>query len=83
MIIECSRIEQFKEIGNNLPKEVYILYLTEEGDAVLRPKVTSRGRDTIWIRNLSKEELGELAKWWGKAFIVKKVHFKEDIPEVR
>jgi hypothetical protein len=79
MIIECSTLEQFKEIAEILSKRVYVLYLTSDNGAVLRPTVTSRGRDTVLLRNVSVEQQDELEKWWGRAFRCKTVHFKEDV----
>ncbi|MEM5866294.1 MAG: hypothetical protein QXG39_00040 [Candidatus Aenigmatarchaeota archaeon] len=79
MIIECENLEQFKTLGNKLvEKEKYALYLTSDGMAVLRPTVTTRGRDTILIRGLSAEEQKEIENWWGFAFRVKSV-FREDM----
>ncbi len=79
MIIECENIEQFKEIGNKIiDREKYVLYLTSDSSAILRPIVTTKGRDTIVVRNLTQSEREELERWWGKVYRVKSM-MREDL----
>ena len=78
MIIEVGSVEEFKKVGNEFEKDKYRMYYSEEeGIVILRPTVTTRGRDTLVVSGVSREEIDELVSWWGQAFKIKRVEFDE------
>lgn len=68
-IMEFSNLESFKKVVIKQDKARYCLITTELDEAICKPTVTSRGLDTFYIRNLTKEQLSVIIKTWGEGVI--------------
>jgi hypothetical protein len=64
-IIEIKTVEEFRKAVEDLERNRFKLYITELKEAILRPQVTSKNVDTIYIRNLKEEEIKAVIKIWG------------------
>jgi hypothetical protein len=79
MIVEASNKDEFVELAKSIDRDIYVLYRTSNGDMLLRPTVTSKGRDTFVLKGTSEMICDEIEKWYGKALHIKSFSFKEDI----
>jgi hypothetical protein len=78
MLILISEIEEFKKRAETLPKEKYDAYIGSNF-ILLRPSVTTRGRDSFLIKNLSLDQISDFVSWWGarNVFQVSEIEFDE------
>ena len=80
MIIEINNYKDAAKIINELvDKRIYALYVDNELNAILRPTVTSKGRDTYVIKGSNQKEIDEFERAFGMIFRISKFSFKEDI----
>lgn len=58
----------------------YKLIVTDVGDIILYPKVTTKRVETIYYPQASREEMREIMEWWGAANVwhCRRFHWRED-----
>jgi hypothetical protein len=78
MLILLDNLEEFKRRAETLSKEKYDVYVGRNF-ILLRPSVTTRGRDSFLIKNLSLDQITEFISWWGarNIFRVSEIEFDE------
>lgn len=78
-VIEFDSVEQFKDLANNYQKDRFRLLLTDEGEAIMRPSVSTKSLETLYIIGLTREQQDELEKWWGRSvFRIARFNWRED-----
>jgi hypothetical protein len=78
MLILLDNLEEFKKRAETLTKEKYDVYVGSNF-ILLRPSVTTKGRDSFLIKNLSLEQIDDFVRWWGarNIFRVSEIEFDE------
>jgi hypothetical protein len=78
ILILIKSLDEFRRRAESLSKEKYDVYYGRNF-VLLRPSVTTRGRDSFLIKNLSSEEVESFVNWWGKmrAYEVEEMEFDE------
>jgi hypothetical protein len=78
MLILLDDLKEFKKRTETLSKDKYDVYVGTSF-ILLRPSVTTRGRDSFLIENLTLEQIDEFIRWWGSrnVFRVSQIEFDE------
>lgn len=79
MILEATNEEELKQLVSRLDRSIYVMYITSSGDIIYRPTVTTRGRDTIILKEQSQETCDRIQRWYGTIIRIKNYSFREDV----
>jgi len=77
MIVEVENTKEFMKWMDDLDKERYRLIFTRQGEGILRPKVSTRNLDTIYVKGLDIDKFDILLKNWSNSFPCKKIYWDE------
>lgn len=80
MIIELNSVEELKYLLSSLNRDKYKMLLTENGEIFVRPTVSTKPLDTLYIKNLQEGEVNAVELWFGKekSFRVKQIFIDEE-----
>ena len=80
MIITLDRVEQVQDaIGMSLiDKTRYVCIATENGDIVIQPTVTTKGRNTYILLKQPLSAIEKCTEIFGKIIKVKSITFRDE-----
>jgi hypothetical protein len=78
-IIEILKLNDLQPWLKTITIDKYIpIHIHSSNDVVLRPNVTTKGRDTILIRNVSKEIVEKITTLWNEIYECENFIFEEE-----